>query len=271
MKVSSNSHEPQVETAEDRLLLIMGDEALARLRTATVMVLGVGGVGSNCIEALARGGVGQLVIVDRDVVAPSNINRQAVAYQSTIGQPKVDVMKRIIHDINPNCTVTTCHTFLAKDDLVQTLEALPRPSYVVDAIDTISQKLVIAQWCQEQDVRLIASMGGANKLNPERLRFSTIEKTVCDPICRVMRKECRRRGIKGLQVLYSSEVPLPIDVAPTKDGKRPEKGVTLGTMSYIPPIMGQMIAGRVICDLAELHNDLDMHAPLVAARKRGVQ
>ena len=241
------------------------------LASSRVLVLGLGGVGSNCVEALARGGVGELVLVDRDIVQPSNINRQAVAYHSTIGQAKTDVMERIVHDINPDCRVTTVHRFLSKENLVPTLEALPRPDYVVDAIDTISQKLIVAKWCQDTGLRLISSMGGANKLNPERLRFSTIEKTKSCPICKVMRKECRKRGIRGLQVLYSSEVPMPVTPrgAELPGGRRPEKGVTLGTMSYMPPIMGQMIAGRVICDLADLHNDLDVQEPIVASRRRG--
>ena len=178
-----------VETATDRLRIILGQERLDVLASSRVLVLGLGGVGSNCVEALARGGVGELVLVDRDIVQPSNINRQAVAYHSTIGRAKTDVMEEIVHDINPDCRVTTVHRFLSKENLVPTLEALPRPDYVVDAIDTISQKLIVAKWCQDTGLRLISSMGGANKLNPERLRFSTIEKTKSCPICKVMRKE----------------------------------------------------------------------------------
>lgn len=252
------------ETPLDRLRLVMGDEALARLQAARVMVLGIGGVGSNCVEALARGGVGELVLIDRDTVAPSNINRQAVAFHSTVGRPKAEVMADIVADINPACRVVVLNQFLSKENTVRTLASLPRPDYVVDAIDTVSQKLIVAKWCQDEGVRLISSMGGANKLNPERLRFSTIEKTSCDPLCRVMRKECRKRGIRHLQVLYSSEVPLPVTprAGIADGGRRPEKGKTLGTMSYIPPIMGQMIAGRVICELAQLRNELDDQVPL---------
>lgn len=260
------------ETATDRLRLVMGDEALRRVQGARVMVLGLGGVGSNCAEALARGGIGSLVLVDRDVVAPSNINRQAVAFHSTVGLPKTEVMGRLVADINPDCDVTLCHRFLSKENLAQTLSSLPRPDYVVDAIDTVSQKLLVAQWCQDEGIPEIASMGGANKLNPERLRFSTIERTKSDPLCKVIRKECRKRGIKGLRVLYSSEVPLPVtprgDELPAGGG-RPEKAVTLGTMSYMPPIMGQMIAGRVICDIAGLHNELDVQEPVGEERRRG--
>lgn len=241
----------------DRLQIILGAEGLARLRSANVMVLGLGGVGSNCAEALARGGVGHLVLVDRDVVGPSNVNRQAVAWRSTMGQPKCDVMRRLVADINPDCEVTTLHAFLDKDRLAQQLDALPRPDYVVDAIDTVAQKLRIAQWCQERGYREISSMGGANKLDPTRLRVSDVSRTKADPLCKVMRKECRKRGIRHLQVVWSDEVPLRVEpiTGPRDHSTRPaDKGTILGTMSYIPPVMGQIAAGRVICDLAGLHN-----------------
>ena len=243
------------ETALDRLRLVMGSEALARVQAARVMVIGLGGVGSSCAEALARGGVGSLVLLDRDVVTPSNINRQAVAYQSTIGQAKAEVMARIVADINPVCTVVARQAFLSKEGLPGVLATLPRPDYVVDAIDTVSQKLVLAHWCQHRDIPLISSMGGGNKLDPTRLRFARIERTSGDPLARTIRKECRRRGIRGLEVLYSDERPRePEGKAQAVDeaGFVREGASILGTMSYMPPIMGQMIAGRVICRLAGL-------------------
>jgi tRNA A37 threonylcarbamoyladenosine dehydratase len=244
-----------METINDRLLLILGEERLARLAQARVMVLGLGGVGSSCAEALARGGVGSLVLVDRDVVTPSNINRQALAFQSTIGRPKAEVMTQMVHDINPSCEVTAVQAFIDKDRVAEQLGALPRPSYVVDAIDTVSQKLAVAAWCQEQGIAEVAAMGGANKLDPTRLRFAPIEKTQVDPLARIVRKECRKRGIRGLTVLYSDEQPREAE------GKRDvidehgfvrEGASILGTMSYFPPIMGQMLAGYVLRDLAGL-------------------
>ena len=231
-----------METINDRLLLILGQERLERLAQARVMVLGLGGVGS-------------LVLVDRDVVAPSNINRQALAFQSTIGRPKADVMAEMVRDINPSCEVTAVHAFVDKDRVPDQLGALPRPSYVVDAIDTVSQKLAIAAWCQEQGIPEVSAMGGANKLDPCRLRFAPIEKTQVDPLARIVRKECRKRGIRGLTVLYSDEQPREAE------GKRDvidehgfvrEGASILGTMSYFPPIMGQMLAGYVLRDLAGL-------------------
>lgn len=271
------------ETMFSRLELIMGTQRLHTLQQARVMVLGLGGVGSNAAIALARGGVGTLILVDRDYVSPSNINRQAVAFQSTIGKAKTDVMCALISDINPQCKVICLQAFLDKDTIAAQLEALPRPHYVIDAIDTIAQKLRIAQWCQDTNIPLIASMGGANKLNPERFHITTIEKTKSCPVCKVMRKECKKRNIRKLEVLYSTEVPIPQrcvgesanndtrkESAPgvdtpiaagtvgagihTQPQPRPQKAQTLGTMSYIPPIMGFMLAGHVICKLTQLEN-----------------
>jgi tRNA A37 threonylcarbamoyladenosine dehydratase len=244
-----------METINDRLLLILGEERLARLAQARVMVLGLGGVGSSCAEALARGGVGSLVLVDRDVVAPSNINRQALAFQSTIGRPKADVMAEMVRDINPSCEVTAVHAFVDKDRVPDQLGALPRPSYVVDAIDTVSQKLAIAAWCQEQGIPEVSAMGGANKLDPCRLRFAPIEKTQVDPLARIVRKECRKRGIHGLTVLYSDEQPLEAEGkrdAIDEHGFVLEGASILGTMSYFPPIMGQMLASHVLRSIVGL-------------------
>ena len=242
-----------METALDRLRLIMGDEALEKLQNSRVMIIGLGGVGSSCAEALARGGVGSLILIDRDVVMPSNINRQALAFQSTLGKPKPDVMKQMVLDINPECEVYTLREFIDKDHVANQLGSLPRPDFVIDAIDTISQKLAIAAWCQAENIPEVAAMGGANKLDPTRLRFAPIEETSVDPIARVMRKESRKRGIGSFMVLYSDELPRE---AQGKKNAINEKGFVnegssiLGTMSYFPPIMGQMLAGYAIRKLA---------------------
>lgn len=235
------------ETATDRLRLILGDDGLARLAAARVAVIGLGGVGSSCAEALVRGGVGHLVLLDRDVVAPSNLNRQAIAFTSTIGRPKAEVTREMALDINPAADVTAVHTFLDKDRLDEQMDGLGQVDYVVDAIDTLSQKLRLAQWCQARGVPELSAMGGANKLDPCRLRFARIEDTVNCPLARVMRKECRRRGIRGLRVLYSDEQPVRMEAI--SDERWMREGSLLGTMSYLPPIMGQMIASRVIRDL----------------------
>ena len=241
------------ESALDRLILIMGEERVSILSRACVCVLGLGGVGSSCAEALARGGIGRLIPIDRDVVAPSNINRQALAFTSTLGQPKATVMHRMVKDINPEAEVWSASIFLEKNRIDEQMSEYPRPDYVVDAIDTVSQKLAVAQWCSQEQIPLVSSMGGANKLDPTRLRFSRIENTHGDALARIVRKECRKRGIRNLQVLYSDESSRPVATpAGTHEGGRPAKGETLGTMSYYPPIMGQMLASRVIRDLVGL-------------------
>lgn len=238
-----------METATDRLKLILGEEGLAKLAASRVMVLGLGGVGSACAEALARGGVGSLVLVDRDLVTPSNINRQALAFQSTLGRPKAEVMRQMVLDINPECEVVAERFFIDKDRVADQLGTLPRPDFVVDAIDTIAQKLAVAAWCQEEGLELVSAMGGANKLDPTRLRFSRIENTEIDPIARIVRKESRKRGIGGFTVLWSDERPLEAegkwDVIDEKGFVREGESI-LGTMSYFPPIMGQMLASWVI-------------------------
>ena len=249
------SAEPRPESAADRLRLILGNQALERLQQARVMVVGLGGVGSSCAEALARGGVGSLVLVDRDVVMPSNINRQALAFHSTLGVPKSEVMKQMAADINPSCEICAVHTFLDKDRIPEQLGALPRPDFVVDAIDTVTQKLAIAAWCQAEGIPEVSAMGGANKLDPSRLCFSRIEDTRMDPLARAVRKGCQKRGIHDLIVLYSDELPREAEgkrATIDEHGFVREGASILGTMSYYPPIMGQMLAGYVIRSLAGL-------------------
>lgn len=233
-----------------RLERIMGRDGVDRLASSTVMVLGVGGVGSNCIEALARGGVGNLVIVDHDVVQESNINRQAIAFRSTLGLPKVEAMRRMIADINPDAHVEPLQRFVLAQDVPGLLdEYAERVDYVVDAIDTVSAKLAIAEYADAREVRLISSMGAANKLHPECLRVADVFETVNCPLSRIMRKEARKRGIGRLKVLYSCEQPVKVAV---REGSERRERSNLGTASFMPPIMGQMIAGQVIRELAGL-------------------
>ena len=231
-------------SATEKLEVIVGADGVKRLAEATVMVLGCGGVGSNCAVALARGGVGNLVLVDRDVVSESNINRQAVAFYSTIGRNKVDVMRDIALDINPQIQVETHVRFLTEEDVPEFLESYrERVDWFVDAIDTVSTKLALAEYADKTELPLVSSMGGGNKLDPELFTFADIYDTKGCPLCRVMRREARKRGVGHLQVLYSSEVPVETEAQP--DAERSDRS-DLGTMSYIPPIMGQMLAGWVI-------------------------
>lgn len=236
------------ETATTKLEVILGTEGVARLRAACVMVLGCGGVGSNCVEALARGGIGTLAIVDKDVVSRSNINRQAIAFESTLGRRKTEVMEAMIHDINPKTRVIAQDRFVLAENLGDLIAEVRtacggRIDYIVDAIDTVSTKLAIAELAEREGLRLISSMGGANKLHPECLRIADIHDTVNCRLARVMRKECRRRGIRHLQVLYSCEEARPATALPGTE-RRERSG--MGTVSFMPPIMGQMIAGEII-------------------------
>ena len=238
------------EDAQSRLVGIMGREGLARLAASTVMVLGLGGVGSSCVEALARGGVGRLVLVDCDVVSPSNINRQAIAFQSTVGRRKTEVAAAMVADINPDARVETLDRFLVAEELGGFLDAYRgQVDYVVDAIDTVSAKVALAAYADAHDLRLISSMGAANKLHPECLRLADLYDTQNCPLCRVMRRECRKRGVRSLRVLYSCEQPVD---ARRREGLDPRDRANLGTASYMPPIMGQTIAGVVIRELAGL-------------------
>lgn len=242
---------PAGETSTDRLELIVGTSGLQRLKDSCVLVAGLGGVGSSCAEALVRGGVGTLVLIDKDIVEPSNLNRQALAFTSTIGRPKADVMREMALDINPNVHIVAAQMYLPAQGMGEVLEEflvdVPHLDYVVDAIDTVSQKLALAEWCQAQGTPEISAMGAANKLDPCRLRFARIEDTSICPLARIMRKGCRARGIHDLEVIYSDEQPL--EMPPVSDEEWAKNGAPLGTMSYLPPIMGQMIASRVIRDL----------------------
>ncbi len=182
------------------------------------------------------------------VVAPSNINRQAIAFESTVGARKVDIMAATVRDINPACRVIARDAFVLAENLEELIDTClaatgGRLDYVIDAIDTISTKLAIAALAQQRGLPLISSMGGAKKLHPECLRFADVHKTVNCPLARIMRKECRRRGIRHLRVLYSCEEPVRISATP---GAARSERTDLGTASWMPPIMGQMLAGEVL-------------------------
>lgn len=244
---------PDLSDATSRLELILGREGLARVQAAHVMVIGLGGVGSNCVEALARGGVGALTLVDCDAVEASNLNRQAIAFVSTIGMRKTEATRALVHAVNPACRVTLFDQRVTRENAQELLSASGalggRISYVVDAIDTMSAKVALAELAEAHGIPLISAMGAANKLDPEKLRIADVMHTSVDPMSRVMRKECRKRGIRHLRVCFSSEEPRTRHTLPAADAQ--ERPV-LGTASYLPPIMGQMIAGDVIRTLAGL-------------------
>ena len=233
------------ESRFSRTELLLGQDSIRKLSEKRVAVFGIGGVGGYVTEALARSGVGALDLIDKDTVSISNINRQIIALTSTVGKYKTEVMKERILDINPDLQVKTYNMFYLPETADQF--DFTRYDYVVDAIDTISAKLAIAQYADERGLRLISSMGAANKLRPECFRVADVYDTVNCPLCRIMRKEGRKRGIRSLRVLYSCEQPVDV---PVREGAARRERSNLGTASYVPPIMGQMIAGEVICALA---------------------
>ena len=225
--------------AEDRLQrqrALIGDEATQSLSSSTVAVFGIGGVGSYTVEALARAGVGSLILIDGDRVSESNINRQLIADTTTVGKWKAEAAAERVRKINPDCTVTAVNEF-ADDSNVDRILTEANADYVVDAIDCVTTKLLIALWAQEHNVPVISSMGTGNKLDPSKFVITDISKTSVCPLARVMRRECKAKGIRKLTVLYSTEEPV-------KTGLR-----VPASISYVPSCAGLMIAGRVIRDI----------------------
>lgn len=227
--------------------LLVGKERVESLREKTVLVFGVGGVGSHCIEALARSGVGHLILVDNDTVSLTNINRQSIAYHSTIGRYKTEVMKERISDICPQTEVTVYETFVLEENAAELLEG--EIDYIVDAIDTVTAKLAIAKIADERKIPLISSMGTGNKLHPELFEIADITKTSVCPLCKVMRKELKNRGVAHLKVLYSKEKPVDVSENITEEEKGNKRSLP-GSISFVPPVAGLIIAGEVIRDLA---------------------
>ncbi|RHV37844.1 tRNA threonylcarbamoyladenosine dehydratase [Ruminococcus sp. OM05-10BH] len=230
-----------------RTELLLGTEGMDRLRHSCVTVLGVGGVGSHCIEALARSGVGHLILVDHDKVSLTNINRQSIALHSTVGQYKTKVMKAKIADISPEIQVMTYEEFVLEENLKQVFEI--RPDYIVDAIDTVTAKLAVAEYAKEHQIPLISSMGTGNKLHPEMFEIDDIRNTSVCPLCRVMRKELKKRNVESLKVLYSKEKPVNISDRVTEEEKGARRSLP-GSISFVPPVAGLMIAGEVIRNLS---------------------
>ena len=227
--------------------LLIGSEAMERLRRASVLVFGVGGVGSHCIEALARGGIGHLILVDSDTVSITNINRQSIALHSTVGQYKTKVMKEKIRDIDPAIRVDTYETFVLPDNVETVFRE--QPDYVIDAIDTVTAKLAVIEYAQRNGIPVISSMGTGNKLHPELFEVADITNTSVCPLCRVMRRELKGRGIAHLKVVYSKEKP--VDTSGRETGEEPGARRSVpGSISFVPPAAGLLIAGEVIRELA---------------------
>ena len=241
-----------------RTELLIGKDALDKLANSKVMVFGVGGVGSFTVEALARAGVGNLILVDDDTVCLTNLNRQIHATYKTISKNKVEVMKERVLSVNRNCNVETIQVFVTPDNLE---EIIPDDvDYVVDAIDTVSAKIALAVYCEQKGIKLMSSMGTGNKLNPAEFKVADIYNTKVCPLAKVMRYELRKRGVKKLKVVYSEEMPRKPkveDVVTCKTGcvctggtkKCSAKRQIPGSVSFVPPVAGMIIASEVVEDL----------------------
>jgi len=250
-----------------RTELLIGQQGLEKLRRSTVIVFGVGGVGSYTAEALARSAIGHLILVDFDDVDLTNINRQIHALHSTVGEAKVEVMKRRISEINPEAKVEAIKEFFSAANadffLSQPLD------YVVDAIDSVASKVTLAKECIRRQIPLISSMGAGNRISAENYKVTDISKTSGDPLAKVMRKLLRQEGItKGVKVVSSPDLPLkPLiasaelttnDTAAPETTSSPGKRQVPGSISFVPAVVGLLIAGEVIRDLLTLKTLKDL-------------
>lgn len=228
----------RIPTEHSRTAALIGTEGFFRLQHASVAVFGIGGVGGHLAEALARAGVGRIHLIDRDVVSLSNINRQAVALHSTVGQPKAEVMAARIKDINPACEVTSSVCFYLPENAHEF--DLSAYDFVADCVDTVAAKIELAIRCEAAGTPLIAAMGAGNKLHPEAFRISDIAKTETDPLARIMRRELKKRGVKKLLCVWSDEPPIPANIV--GDDGRPAPA----SISFTPSAMGLIMAGEII-------------------------
>lgn len=235
----------------ERTRILLGDDAITKLHSAHVAIFGVGGVGGYVAEALARSGVGTLTLVDNDTVSITNLNRQIIATHATIGMSKVMVVADRIHDIDPNIKVIPRECFF----LPETADTFDfsEYDYVVDAIDTVTGKLSLVQACKAVGTPIICAMGAGNKMDPSKFQVADISKTSVCPLARIMRKECSRRGIKKLKVVYSTELPLEPNISPEalEELKRehPGKQSLPGSNAFVPGAAGLLLASEVVKDL----------------------
>ena len=234
-----------------RTQLLLGAAGMERLQMARVAIFGIGGVGGHVVEALARSGVGSLDLIDHDTVSLSNLNRQIIATHETLGRQKVDVAKERILSINPNCCVRTYPVFFLPDTAEEF--DFSQYDYVVDAIDTVTGKLLLAEKAHAAGTPIISSMGTGNKLDPTAFEVTDISKTTFCPLARIMRKELKKRGIPHLKVVYSREPAMTpgadSDEAVERSGRKPIPGST----AFVPAVAGLILAGAVVKDLARVN------------------
>lgn len=219
----------------EREIKLIGEENLEKIKSKTVAVVGVGGVGGYAVESLVRAGISKLIIIDYDIVDITNLNRQIISLQSNIGKYKTDVIKERINNINPDCNVTTINTKLNEDNLYLLFNE--KPDYIIDACDTLKVKEMLILECKKRKIKLISSMGTGNKLNPELLKITDIRKTSYDPLAKKIRKFVVDNKIKG-KVMVVSSVEQPKKV----------EGV-ISSISFVPPISGLLCTSYVINDI----------------------
>jgi len=247
-----------------RTELLIGSNGLEKLRNSTVIIFGIGGVGAFAVEALARAAVGHLILVDYDDICLTNINRQLHALHSTVGKAKIEVMKLRILEINPKANVETINEFYSEANADRMLGQ--KLDYVIDAIDTVSSKVSLAKECLLRKIPLISSMGAGNRLTAENYRVTDISKTSGDPLAKAVRKLLRKEGItKGFKVVSTTDLPLtPLTleddcrnncICPNGDAHCAKKRQIPGSISFVPPVVGLLIAGEVVRDLLRNVND----------------
>ena len=229
-----------------RTELLVGKDAMDKLHHAKVAVFGIGGVGGHVTEALARSGVGALELIDNDTVSLTNINRQIVALHSTIGKPKVEVMAARIADINPDAEVTCRQCFFLPENAHEF--DFSQYDYVVDSVDTVAAKIAIFMAAKAAGVPVISSMGAGNKMDPAAFQVADIYKTSVDPLARVIRQAMKKRGVKNLKVVYSTELPLEA-IGSTEETVAPGRRALPGSTAFTPSVAGLIIASEVIKDL----------------------
>jgi tRNA A37 threonylcarbamoyladenosine dehydratase len=238
-----------MEDQFSRTEMLLGENSIELLGKSRVAVFGVGGVGGYAVEALARSGVGALDLVDNDEVCLSNINRQIIATHKTLGKPKVEVAKDRVLEINPNCEVKIFRTFYTPETAKEF--DFSKYDYIIDAIDTVSGKISLIEQAKKYNIPIICAMGAGNKLDPTKFEVADISKTSVCPLARVIRTELKKRKIKDVKVVYSKEIP--------KTPENPEynertKKQTPGSISFVPSVVGLIMAGEVIKDLANVKN-----------------
>ncbi len=243
--------EEKNESEFSRTRLLLGGDGMRRLEGAKVAVFGVGGVGSYAVEALARSGVGSLVLVDADVVSESNINRQLVANYKTVGLAKVQVARERVLDVNPHAQVTVHEVFFTKE--TAHFFDFSGYSYIIDAIDTVSSKLLLIEMAKKAGTPIISSMGAGNKLDPTQFQVADISETSVCPLARVMRQELRKRGIEHVKVVYSQENVKNPDPNEPQEPLPPGKRATPGSVAFVPSVAGLIAAGEVIRELAHMN------------------